>query len=324
MENSGTKTAVITAVLTGVFTVVAGIATYWFTTKEPALSYSVTGGPILAGAQGTKRIFVVEVRNSGKKEITQTLVQLSLKVGELGEVATEASPGVKLTDEKTPHQVDIRADLLNPGDTVKVSLLTSLPSSELEPKVTVRAPGVQGVAESDRRDRLFSLDKRDGQLLLFIPAVAAVLSSLALTVVPRSRFAMKLGLTVSGASIDQSEIAAYVCGACGLMEEASELRFGGSEISYRGVADYLRHQASSRSPDQRRRYEVALRALLLNERIAPRSVAAIRWTIASISTAKATDAEFEEIFKSAIAEEKNPELWRERVDSYVEAELKKG
>jgi hypothetical protein len=325
MSDSSTKTAVITAVLTGVFTVVAGIATYWFTTKEPALSYSVTGGPTLAGALGTKRIFVVEVRNSGKKEIAQTLVQLAIKAGELSEVAAEATPGVKLTEEKTSHQIDIRADLLNPGDTVKVSLLTSMPSVDAEPKVTVRAPGVQGVADGGRRYGVLSLGKWEGLSVLLIPAVAAVLSSLILPLLPRTELGRKLGLKAPGGpSMDQSEIAAYVCGACGLIEEASELRFGGSEVSYRGVADYLRHRALARASEERRPFEIALRALLLNEEIAERSISTIRWALGAIAPAKISDAEFEELRKSAVVESQNPELWRERVDLYVNEHVKAG
>lgn len=151
MSDSGTKTAVITAVLTGVFTVLAGVATYWFTTKEPALSYSVIAGPAVSGAGGTKRIYVVEVRNSGSKEVAQTLVQLALKTGELTEVAAEATPGVKMTEEKTARQIDIRADMLNPGDTVKLSLLMSLVPPETEPIVTVRAPGFKRLLTRARR-----------------------------------------------------------------------------------------------------------------------------------------------------------------------------
>ena len=155
MSESTTKTAIITAILTGVFTVVAGFTTYWLTTKEPELTFSVVGGPTLVGITGTKRIFVVEVRNSGKKEIAKTLVQLALKGGALSEVASEARPGVKLTEEKTQHQVDIHADSLNTGDFVKVSFLTSHVSPDAEPKVVVRAAGVQAIEESKKREGLF-------------------------------------------------------------------------------------------------------------------------------------------------------------------------
>jgi hypothetical protein len=319
MSDTSTKTAIITAVLTGVFTIIAGIATYWFTTKEPALSYSVVAGPALSGAVGTKRIFVVEVRNSGKKEVAQTLIQLALKSGELSEIATEATAGVKLVEDKTSRQVDIRADLLNPGDSVKVSLLMSLVSADAEPKVTVRAPGVQAVADSGIKDSPFSLSKPSGLLALLVPAFAAVMSTFML--LSHSVLGEKLGLKSVGQSIDQSEVVSYICGACGLFEEADRLRFGGSEISYRGAADYLRHRALRGGEQERLKYETALRAILLTDAIRGRSVDSIRWAIDVIAPIKISDAEFRELQKQAMNEGSNPKAWRERIDAYTISRL---
>ena len=315
MSESTTKTAIITALLTGVFTVVAGIATYWLTTKEPELSFSVVGGPTLSGTTGTKRIFVVEVRNSGRKEIAQTLVQLALQGGELSEVASEASPGVKLTGEKTPRQVDIRADSLNPGDFVKVSFLTSLASPDTEPKVVVRAPGVQAIAVSEKRGGLFTKDKPSELFALLAAALGAVTSSF--IILTRSRISRKLGLPSSSSSIDQSEVGAFVCGACGLFEESDRLRFGGSEISFRGTADYLRHRALRAAPEERPKYNAALRALLLNKAISPFSFSAIRAAIDVVGTERLSDAEFDLLRGEAIDEGDEPDVWRMEVEAYV-------
>lgn len=315
MGESSTKTAIITAILTGVFTVLAGVLTYWFTTKEPALSYSVIAGPAVTGAEGTKRIYVVEVRNSGRKEVAQTLVQLALKSGELTEVAAEATPGVKLTEEKAARQIDIRADMLNPGDTLKVSLLMSLVPPEEQPKVTVRAPGVQAVADSNKREGPFSLSEPSGLLALFAPALAAVMSSFLL--LSKSALGRKLGLKAIGAGIGKSELVAYISGACGLADEAEHLRFRGGEISYRGAADYLRHRAMRSSNVEREKYETALRAILLIDDIAAQSVESIRWAIDTVASTKITDTEFKALRKQAIHEGTEPTRWRETVDAYI-------
>ena len=319
MSDSGIKTAVITAVLTGVFTVLAGIATYWFTTKEPSLSYSVIAGPAVPGAGGTKRIYVVEARNSGSKEIAQTLVQIALKSGELTEVAAEATPGVKLTEEKTARQIDLRADMLNPGDTVKLSLLMSLVSPEAEPKVTVRAPGVQAVSDSSKSNGPFSLLKPSGLLSLFVPAFAAVMSTFLL--LSRSVLGRKLGLGGAGSGIDQSEMVAYICGACGLAHEAEHLRFGGSRVSYRGAADYLRHRAMNASDGDKVRYETALRAILLVTSIAGPSLESVRWAIDSVAQSKITDTDFKAFRKRAVSEGADPARWRALVDAHVSEQL---
>lgn len=319
MSESTTKTAIITAAITGLFTVIAGIATYWITTKEPELAYSVVGGPTLSGTTGSKRIFVVEVRNSGRKEIAQTLVQLSLQGGELSEVASEASPGVKLVEEKRQRQVEIRADMLNPGDLVKVSFLTSLLSVDSEPKVVVRAPGVHATTESQKSDGLFGKGKPTDLLALLASALGAVMSSF--LILSRSRIARKLGMPSIGLSIDQSEVGAFVCGTCGLFEESDRLRFGGSEISYRGIADYLHHRAIQVPLDERAKYSIALRALLLNKGIANMSSSTIRKAIDAVGLEAIYDTEYENILGQAIDEGNEPVIWRERVESYVGSKL---
>jgi hypothetical protein len=313
--NESTKTAIITAMLTGIFTIAAGIATFWFTTKEPELAYSVVGGPALSSALGTKRIFVVEVRNTGKKEVGQTLVQIALKSGELSEVASEASPGVKLVEEKTLHLTDIRADLMNPGDAVKVSFLASLTPPGSDPTVVVRAPGVKAVAESSKRDHPFNLTEPEGLLSLLAPALAAVLTSFVL--LSRTGLIEKLGLPTIGSSLDQSELCAYVCEACGLHDEADRVRFGGGEISYRGVADFLRHRAERLGIADRVRHETAMRALLLVSSMARGSSRAIRAGIDAIALAPLTDIEFEETKRQAFNEGTDPTVWRERINSFV-------
>lgn len=316
MSKSSTKTAIITAILTGVFTVVAGLATYWLTTKEPELTFSVVGGPALAGITGTKRIFVVEVQNSGKKEITQTLVQLALKGGELSEVASEASPGVKLTEEKSQHQVDIHVDSLNTGDFVKVSFLTSLASPDAEPKVVVRAAGVQAIETHKKSDDLFSKGKFANIVVLLAAALGAVLSTFLM--LSRSRITEKLGLP---SSIGQSEVGAFVCGACRLFEESDRIRFSGRNITYRGIADYLRHRALQSKPEDRLKYTVALRALFLNEEIATSSIDTVRETIDAIDSVILTNAEFEQIRREAIDAGNEPVAWREKVEAYVSKTL---
>lgn len=320
MAESTTKTAVVTAVLTGIFTVAAGVATYWLTTKEPELSYSVAGGPALAASTGSKRIFVVELRNSGRKEVSQAMVHLSVKQGELTETASEASAGVKLTEERTSRQVEIRADLLNPGDIVKVSTLISLNGPSSEPDVVVRAPGIQAIQESGVREGLFSKKKLPDFASLMVAAIAAVLSSFAM--LSGSRIGRRLGIPALASSLKQAEIGAYVCGACGLHEEAEQLRFGGADTSYRGIADYLRHRAQRFPSSQRSAYSTALRALLLTKGYSSDSVQAIRAAIDVIEESKVTEEEFTKLRNAATEEGSSPVAWREHIDSYVQTSQK--
>jgi hypothetical protein len=323
MNETNTKSAIITAVLTGVVTIIAGVAVYWITTKEPALTYSVVGGPTLAGANGSKRIFVIEVRNTGRKEIPQTFVRIALPNGELSEIASEASPGVKLQEAKSQRQIELNADLLNPSDVVKVSFLASLVSTGSEPQVVVRAPGVTASAGStdEKVEGMFGTKLFSSILMLFVAALSAAVSSLYL-MLSRSKIAQRLGVSPRNKpSLDQAEVGAFVCGACHLYEEAERLRFGGTDTSYRGMADYLRHQAARANRDQLPRYEVALRALLLTGGISPNSVGAIVAAIRAVGGRDFADEELARLQELAIHEGVNPVAWREQIESYASREL---
>lgn len=319
MSESNTKTAVITAIITGVFTVIAGLATYWVTTKEPELSYTVVGGPTLSVTAGSKRIFVVEVRNSGKKEIQQTYVQLTLNSGELSEVATEASPGVKLIEDKGQKQIALTADMLNPGDLVKISFLTALSSSDSEPRVVVRAPGVKAIDVSAGKSDL--LDQKFKRLsLLLIPALAAVLTSF-LLLFRKSPFAQIPNFASALVRLHQSEMAAFICCSCQLQEEADLLRFGGSEVTFRGTADYLLQRAKKAKATDQYKYIVALKALLLSNPLANSSIEIIRHSIEEITGSPIVDAEFISLRERSVDEGEDPLAWRRCIVAYARSEL---
>lgn len=322
MSDSNTKTAIITAILTGVFTVIAGLATYWVTNKEPALTYSVVGGPSLPGVSGEKRIFVVEIRNSGKKEVPNAFLRIALNVGSLSEVASEASAGVRIREERGEQKIDIVADLLNPKDIVTISFLAESTSRLTEPQVFLRAPGVTAVSESVEKNKsgLFG-SKNSGILTLIVAAIAAVSSSLFL-MLSKSKVAQKLGMSgaISG-SIVQAEIGSFICGTCYLYSEAEQLRFGGSDISYRGIADYLQHRAALADESKIQLYDVALRALLLCENMAENSAQAIAAAIRSIGSAKFNEQDFRNLRLQAIKEGADPVAWRKKIEEFVHSQI---
>lgn len=312
MNDSTTKTAILTAILTGVFTVLAAIATYWLTNKVPELTYTVAGGPSLAATAGSKRIFVVEVKNSGGKEIAQTYLQLTLPSGEFSEVASEASPGVKITEEKSQKQIEIRADLLNTGDSIKVSFLTLASSLGSEPRVTVRAPGVTATEQSNTSKNLLSKEDPKSLILVVATTLAAILSSF-LLLLPKLGLAAKLGIKGLRKGIEPHELCAYVCAVSGLHKEADNIRFSGNEISFRGTADYLKHRAQIDSLENRYKYVGALRLLLLTK--CQKESMKIISNYISEMTGKDFDVNsLEKLEKTALFEGDNPSEWRKTID----------
>lgn len=182
------KATIIAAIITGIFTIVAGFVTNLVTQKEPALTYSISESPILPGPGITKQIYVILVTNTGKKDVSETLTLVELKEGEIKETASEASPGMKLLEEKGSQIFKVTADTMNPGEYVKLSLLLSSQNGKLEPKVVVRSPGVNA--------SLLEKSKPINQLPILIATALAATMSVLLSASPLIRrfFVLKLFL----------------------------------------------------------------------------------------------------------------------------------
>lgn len=317
MSESSTKSAVVVAILTGIFTVVAGLVTYYLTTKEPKLTYTVVGSPALSSPGGVKRIFVAEVVNTGRKEISDVLTRVAFPGGELSEIAYETSPGIKVTRSGDERKVELKADMLNPGDFVRVSFLSAGGSAQVSPSVVVRAPGVKGALKSSA-DEANSSSALKRWLPLAAMALAAVFSTFGFST--STWLVKKVGVPQISSPLKQAEVSAFACGACQLPVEAERLRFGGT-LSYRGVADYLFLRARSESPEKRKKYSLALQCLLLNDNIADASLLTIRQCIALIDGAEMSESEYALLRERAVSEGAKPLEWRRRVLEHADAGL---
>lgn len=322
MSESKTQVAgtLLAAVVTGIFTVVAGLATYWFTTKEPALTYSVSSGPAIAGPTGTKRIYVIEVRNTGRKEVTQTLAEIRLSGSQFEEIATEISPGVKLSEQRKPETYTATADFLNPDEFFKVSLLLSGQTSGAEPTVAVRALGVPATLLSPATPKRLGIK----DLPVLAAAVIGAVASVLLTLNPFLRRFLRrpaVAAAIPGSPLERNEVLAYICARCALEVESRELRFSNSELSYRGASDYLLLRAAKLPQRDRRPYTAALKCMLLIEAMSPRSKQTIRRAIQLLSPERFDGSELDTITKAAIDEGDEPNKLRDEVDRLVESEL---
>lgn len=312
MNESNWKTIVATALLTGLISILVAWVTTWITQKEPALSYSVTGGPPLSQAASVKRIFVVEVKNNGKKEVTQALIHVALPTGGLDDFVAQGTPGVDLIRAISTSDASVRADLLNPGDAVKVSFLANLPSGLIEPQITVRAPGINATREA--------VDTASRQLasLNFISTIIALVSIAAglSTAFLRSKVARRIGLPASLSTLRQAELAAYICNACGLPDDATRFRELLGKASYRSISDSLLFRGLEANAELKRRYRHALCALLLNRPIQQQSMAVVRSAIDRLSTTAMPTDEFDAIRRRSISEADDPVAWRRLIDEF--------
>ncbi|WP_236248520.1 hypothetical protein [Pseudomonas mosselii] len=300
------KIAIITAVLTGAFTVAASLATYWITNKSPEIVYTLVGGPSFSSPEGAKRIFVLEINNTGAKEIKNAFVQISLPTGELSEVAADATAGVKISEKRSKSLFELNTDILNPEDTVKISLLTTQQNNGPVPSVVVRAPGINATDITNKT-------KTSSFEYIFAAVTAiAVLAQLLSTFVT-SRYKNKH--TKSGTSISPREQSTFIFGACGLKDETPYIG-----PSYRSAADLLR-VLSTDSEKAHSQALVALKAHLLIGRIESSSLRVIKHHIQQVSGDLFTEEEFKKIRDVAADEKDDPVEWRIRIRHFIKEEL---
>lgn len=300
------KIALITAALTGVFTVAASFATYWLTNKSPEMVYTLVGGPSFSSPEGAKRIFVLEVNNKGSKEIKNAFIQISLPSGELSEVAAAATAGVKISETRTKSAFELNTDILNPEDTVKISLLTTQQNNGPAPVVVARAPGITATDITNKPA------KTSFDYIFPVVTAIAVLAQLLSSFVT-SRYRKKN--PKRGTSISAREHSCFIFGACGLKNEIPYIG-----PSYRSAADLLR-TLSMESEKARAQALVALKAHLLVSRVEDSSLRVIKHHILQVSQSSFTEEEFNQIRAAAIDEKDDPVIWRANIHNFIKEEL---
>ncbi len=317
------KQILLTAVITCGFTVVAGVVTYFITTKQASLSYSVVSGPTLSIQGSHKRIFSVNITNSGRKEVLDGAMTMNFSQGRMEEVSYQASPGVALTEDKKPSAYSLTASLLNPEEHFSVSVLASIPSPDYSPVIAVRGRGVVGTSKEG------SKSSQQEQLIFILVGSAAALAGLLTSVSPF--FRRLLGRTsiptlagafvASGQSVgpfDRNELVAYILGLCSLRSHSHQIRFAPSEISYRGAADYIVSEAIAAANEDQKKLTTALKSMLLIASINEDSVQVIASALKSL--ASINDESINTLRKRAINPDTQPVRLREAIAELIRAE----
>jgi len=300
------KIALITAGLTGVFTVAASFATYWLTNKSPEMVYTLVGGPSFSSPEGAKRIFVLEVNNKGSKEIKNAFIHISLPTGELSEVAADATAGVKISETRNKSAFELNADVLNPEDTVKISLLTTQQNSGSAPLVVARAPGITATDITNKPA------KSNFDYIIGGITAIAVLAQLLSTFVT-SRYKKKN--PKSGTSISAKEQSSFIFGTCGLTNEIPSIG-----TTYRSAADLLM-ALSTHSDKSRTQALVALKAHLLVSRLEESTLRVIKHHISQITNSTFTEEEFKKLRDAATEEKDDPVKWRANIYQFTTTAL---
>ena len=93
-RRSNWKQIIITAIITGVITVGAGVIINNFQTREPHLTYSAQDAIPFEGLLENIAIYNVEIENDGKKIVEDVVCQLSFSTGVIQQSRVILEPSV--------------------------------------------------------------------------------------------------------------------------------------------------------------------------------------------------------------------------------------
>jgi len=315
------KQVILTAGVTCVFTIIATLIVYFITTKTPALTYTISEGPVLPAQHEYKKIYLFEVRNTGRQEVKSILAQAKLKDGKIDEVGLETSPGITPHIRQEPSLYSVEIPVLNPKEEANLSLIITVPNPASKPTFSVRGTGVVGAIAEKKGEPASVIF---GVIMGVIAAFMGIFASF-------SKFSQKfLGTDVIKVTsmllkppseiIARKEIIAYILSRCGLNEESSLIRFSSTSITFMGVADFIHLEALKHGTKERKFYQKALKCLLLIKNISPTTREVILRAIKSIGNHENNGDKLKDIKNRALDLLWSPNQLREEIDRLIAEE----
>ena len=293
------KQILVTALITGIITVGAGMLINHFQTREPRLVYSAEDTLPFEGPLENLAIYHVKIENSGKKIVEDVVCQLSFSTGIIQQNRVVLEPSITANEIVSDSVYRLELPNLNPGESAASSILVSskdqLPD---RPEISLRSKGVTGVEASEKI----------GSGLNWIVIVLSTITMFAATyfLIRTTRLTRRLGLTFledfdeSRHDDDQRQILSYLCGIHKLNEEVERYLNMSSETSYWAESDRFAMLAvGNPTGEQATKYKSVLEDLLIYGTIAQKSGGIIHYNIARIAKSQTNDEEANEHLKEA-------------------------
>ncbi|RYU78670.1 hypothetical protein [Aliivibrio finisterrensis] len=157
------KKTVLLTFIAGVFSL---LPTFYYEISEQKanLEYSVFNGPLLETEDLYKTIVSIEIKNTGKKILSDTvaIVESSSEIESLGLSGSAGlEPKFKLTNDKL---LKVSSEKMHPGDKFTVSVMLSSKVNILPPSIAIRSNEVIGVINTSRKDDTNSVSLFSGLL----------------------------------------------------------------------------------------------------------------------------------------------------------------
>lgn len=226
------KQLLLGGLLTGVVSLVVGVALYVYQNSGEKLVYSITESSPFESGRETMGIFSLKISNSGSKVLKNIRAVIEVD-GKIKGSKIKADPTIKIENKQS--DTDFRLDVvnLNPGEQVTIGLLTVAQNGTFgRPRISLRADGILGREESE------TLESATTSKLPITSAVIATYTSLLMLLLARKRVFPKI-MASSRHSDDQRPILAFLYDMHGLVEETERIMRYQHNVTFWSEADRL-------------------------------------------------------------------------------------
>ena len=277
------KSILVTAVVTGAVTVVAGQILLWTQSKEPRLIYNSVLSEPFVEENYSRYIQQIDIVNSGDTFLENINFSIEFSNARIANHSVKIEPTIIYSEEVDEKFLQINVNSLNEGETVRISLILIATESELvEPEISLRANNAKGqIKDKGEKSEVFII------VIALASAYIGLLAALLSTRTGRNAFQRVSGMPflrdLFGEEEEQVHAIASALAISGLSDRAKEVLYPLHSRKYWSEADLLASEAiSSGDEETKTKILAALRILETNDDMAPSSRAIIMCNIARI------------------------------------------
>lgn len=286
----------LTALVTGVVTIGAGVILDRLRTREPRLVYSTLDTIPFTGENRVLAIYHVSIDNEGKRAVEDVACHIRIPWASIEESVVSADPAIPYDKSTEGDTLKLHFPGLNASEAAQVSVLATAASElPIRPVVSLRAKGVSGVKKSAEKEQVPFVYKYLSALTALIGVTTGLVFLQAIfRVAIRSKGEKRYG-------DDQRQVLAYVCGIHGLTAEVDRYLSQLPKASYWAEADRLAGVAiASNNPETTQQIKSALKDLLeYDVAIAKSSRGLICYNLARMAAAAGDSEEIREYLEQA-------------------------
>lgn len=287
-ESINYKQILITAVITLIITIVAGVILYNYQAKDPHLSYVFQSGIPFKGDSGELVVYNYIILNDGEETIEEINSVIKFSNSIITEVNLESGLSISHKDNVENNNThNILIENLNPKESLKLSFLVMHNDGVKNPQISLRGKGVNGVPYvlGNGVDKLSLLGF--GIPTTFIASIMTIFifmfTSLAVTIKSRASTSNDLTDDDDKTNGDQREILSYLASLNNLMDESERYNNINKRVSYWSESDRISFSVTKKNKEDARKKKQLLLDLLNYTKIHQKSVGIIYYNIARIS-----------------------------------------